>query len=330
MTGHDFAFLICSERSGSNLIASLMNGHPRISAPPPSHMFRLFATNAANYGDLARDANWQILIGDVMDAFAHQLGSWNTVPDRDALLALDRHVLAPVAALYRAEAARDGAAMSFVKENRTARLAGALMAGLPGCRFVFMVRDPRDVAASYLTTDGMPGGVARGTQVWLGDQKDSLALRDNLAAGVLHGLRYEDLLADTPGALSRIAAHLGLAYEPAMLAAHRDARTRRNAARIGAWENLARPVLTGNSGKYRDVLTAAEIEYVELSCLRPMQALGYAPEIVTARPADPAARIAALEPELRAGSYRLETEAEARIRAARLAVIETVKGRHLP
>ena len=331
MTGDDFGFLICSERSGSNLIASLLNGHSAVSAPPPSHMFRLFATNAANYGDLARDDNWRVLVGDVQDAFAHQLGSWNTVPDPDALLAQERRVLAPVAALYRAEAAHDGAALAFVKENHTARFADVLMDQLPGCRFVYMVRDPRDVAASYLTTDGMPGGVARGTGVWLADQVENLALGDRLAeTGRLHRLRYEDLLADTPGRLAGVAAHLGLEYEDRMLEFHRDARTRRNAARIAAWENLARPVQATNSGKYRKVLTEAEIEYVELRCLAPMRALGYAPDIVTAPPADAAARIAALEPLLRPGDYRLETEEEAAIRARRLAVIETVRNRRLP
>lgn len=334
MTGDDFAFLICSERSGSNLITSLLNGHSRISAPPPSHMFRLFATNAANYGTLTRDDNWQLLLQDVMAAFAHQLGSWNTAPDLDSLAArpLDRSVLAPVAALYRDEAAHDGAATVFVKENHTARFAEVLRARMPGCRFVWMVRDPRDVAVSYLTTDGIPGGVARAVEVWLGDQTETLALQARLAAdGILHALRYEDLLADTPGTLAGIAAHLGLDYEDRMLEFHRDARTRRNAARIDAWQNLARPVQSGNTGKYRQVLTEAEIEYVERRCAAQMQALGYGREIFTAAPGPgDAARAEALEPALRPGSYRLDTAAEAEIRARRLAVIETVTSRRLP
>ncbi len=334
MTGRRFAFLICSERSGSNLITGLMNGHPAISAPPPSHLFRLFVTNAANYGDLARDENWQVLLGDVADAFDAQLGSWNTRLGRDGLaaLGLERSAVAPVAALYETEAAHDGASLVFVKENHTARFAADLAAAVPGCRFVYLVRDPRDVAASYLATDGIPGGVARAVEVWSADQADAAALRARPGmAGLVHALRYEDLLADTPGELARIAGFLGLPYEARMLEFHRDPRTRRNAARIDAWKNLSRPVQAGNLGKFRTGLTPDEIEYVELGCGAAMRALGYRPEIVTDPPdaAQAARRIEALRPALRAGSYRVGTGGEFETRRRRLEVIETVRSRRL-
>jgi len=328
-----FAFLICTERSGSNLLTNMLNGHPDISAPPPSHLFRLFASNAANYGALDKDANWRILLQDVVQAFAHQLGSWNTSLDVIDLLACDlpRTVIAPIAELYRAEAAFDGANMVFVKENHTARFADVLQRQLPGCRFVYMVRDPRDVAASYLATDSMPGGVERAIDVWATDQAENLRLQQNSSNQTLHALRYEDLLADAPGCLSQISAFLGLEYDPAMLAFHRDDRTRRNAKRIDAWKNLAKPVLSGNSGKYRQSLSAAEIEYIELHCHALMRAFGYTPDIVTNPPESGAVaqRCAELLPQLRPGAHKIATPTEIDIRERRLAMIETVKARHL-
>lgn len=335
MNGECFSFLICSERSGSNLVTGILNGHPAISAPPPSHLFRLFASNAENYGDLENDDNWAVLLDDVVRVFEAQLGSWNTALGVEDLAArgLERSALAPVAELYRNEAAHDGADMVFVKENHTARFAAALRRAMPGCRFVFMVRDPRDVAASYLATDGIPGGVERAVEVWSADQAETLALlRQPGMQGAVHSLRYEDLLADTPGELTRAAAFLGLQYDPAMLAFNRDGRTRRNAERIDAWKNLAQPVQTANSGKYRQTLTPAEIEYVELRCQALMRAFGYACDIVTTLPDDAATarRSAALQPQLRPGSYRIETEAEMDIRKRRQAMIDTVIARRLP
>ena len=219
MNGDRFAFLICSERSGSNLLTTLLNGHSEITAPPPSHLFRLFATNAQNYGALERDENWHILLSDVLAAFDRQLGSWNTSLNFDELVArnLDRSVLAPIAELYHTEAGHDEASMIFVKENHTARFAHLLRDEMPGCRFIFMVRDPRDVAASYLSTDGIPGGVERAVEVWSDDQIENLALRRSISDEILHYLRYEDLLANAPSSLDPAVGFLGLDYEPEML-----------------------------------------------------------------------------------------------------------------
>ncbi len=330
-----FAFLICSERSGSNLLTSLLNGHPDISAPPPSHLFRLFAGNAVNYGDLTQDSNWRTLLQDVADAFAAQLGSWNTVLGAGDLAAraLKRQTLAPVAELYLNEAAHDDARLVFVKENHTARFAPALREALPGCRFVFMVRDPRDVAASYLTTDGIAGGAERAVDVWCGDQAETRdLLRQTAWQEAVHCLRYEDLLADPLGEVARLTGFLGLEHDPAVMAFYRDPRTRRNAGRIDAWKNLARPVQSGNAGKYRKVLTRAEIEYVELCCRELMQSFGYDCDIVTEPPGTAilSRRIAALRPRLRPGSYRLGTDAEIETRRRRLAIIERVRARRLP
>lgn len=333
MTDPRFSFLICSERSGSNLLTSLLNAHGQVSAPPPSHLFRLFASNTANYGSLARDENWDVLIGDTANAFAAQLGSWNTFVEARDLHKLDlpRHPLAPVMALYQHEATHDGATHIFVKENHTARFAETLCQHMGDLRFVFMTRDPRDVAASYLASDGIPGGVLTAVERWEADQGETQALRqDPVWAGRIHFLRYEDLIADNEPTLRAICAHLDLPFDPAMGAFHQHPRTQRNAKRIEMWKNLARPVMAGNAGKYRAALTREEITFIELRCGALMRAFGYAPDIVTDLPDDATTRAGSLLPYLRDGAYRLQNEEEAAIRERRLAAIGQVLARRLP
>jgi len=331
MSNLAFTFLIASERSGGNLIASLMNAHSAICAPPPSHLFRLFASNAANYGDLGRDENWSLLLREVIAAFEAQLGSWNTAPTLEGLrsAAIRRNMAEPLRAIYEAEARRDGARHVFVKENQTARFAAFLLAHFRPCRFVFLVRDPRDVAASYLSTDGIPGGVARAVEVWREDQEANRRLLEQLhGSGLVHSLRYEDLLADPRAELAGLMKFLDLEFEPAMLGFHRDGRVRRNAERIAAWGNLARPLLAGNAGKFASQLTAAEIEYVELCCFELMRPFGYAGRIITDVPGEEdRARIDWLRPTLREGRYRLRSDEEREVRQRRLEMIETVKTR---
>lgn len=329
-----FSFLICSERSGSNLLLSILNAHSRICAPPPSHLFRLFCTNAQNYGSLSDDSNWHILLQDFMEAFDNQLGRWRTNVSFSHLSerCSQRHVLEPVRLAYELEADQVGADHVFVKENHTAEFAPDLHAFLPSCRFVHMIRDPRDVAASYLSTDGIPGGVERAVRVWSRDQARAAEVSGSgeLAPLVLT-LRYEDLLASPAEVLTGLMSHLGLEFEDKMLDFHQSEQVRNNVSRVAAWNNLSRPIMKNNAGKFAGTLTEAEIEYVELLCHDLMEKHGYGPQRVvgTVDTEQSKRRAAELLPELRPGRYELGSENEQKVRERRLAVIHKVTARRL-
>ena len=89
---------------------------------------------------------------------------------------------------------------------------------VPGARFVAMVRDGRDVAASFIKRTG---SAASGRQRWLQDNAALLGAAD--AADVLI-VRYEDLVAAPEAELRRICAFAGLPYRPEMLDYHRTPR----------------------------------------------------------------------------------------------------------
>ncbi len=330
----DLVFLICTERSGSNFITSLMNGHSQISGPPPSHLFRLFATNRRNYGDLETDHNWTTLLEDIVMSFDCKLGSWSTgVTVEELRQRVERRSVAEVLRfLYEKEAEHDGAGVLFVKENHTYSFAPFLLAHYPGCRFVWAVRDPRDVASSWVSTRSIPGGVARAVEVWLEDQTASQTLYHQLRdSGRVALSRYEDLVRDPTRAIRRLTDYLGLRYEDRILEFHNQPRTVDNAARIDAWANLGRPVLRDNTGKYRQVLSPADRRYVELACYELMAELGYTCELVTERPdAETAAReLEALRPTVDPGDYAIPSEEEKEIRARRLDAIHRVLHRRL-
>lgn len=329
-----FVFLICSERSGSNFITSLMNGHPRICGPPPSHLFRLFGTNRGNYGDLARDRNWDTLVADFVESFWCKLGSWATTVTAEDLAGRVRRRSAAelLRILYESEAEHDGASHVFVKENHTYTFAPFLLAHFPGCRFVRMVRDPRDVASSWVSTRSIPGGVAKAVEIWLRDQEGASTLYHQLRdSGRIRLVRYEDLIRDTPRALRRLTEFLDLPYEERMLEFYNERRTVENAERIDAWANLRRPVLSDNTGKYRRVLSEADRRYVELSCFEPMTRLGYTCDLV-AEPPDADQRAAELETlatSINPGGYAIPHGEEQEIRERRLAAIDRVLNRRL-
>lgn len=329
-----FIFLVASERSGSNFITSLMNGHRVVSGPPPTHLLRLFGTNGSNYGDLGLEKNWRTLIDDVVLNFTCKLGSWNTSLSAEQLLrrAGGRTTAEPIRLLYEEEARHDGASHVFVKENRTYRFADYLMDGFRGCQFVLLVRDPRDVASSWVRTPSIPGGVKEAVDTWLEDQEGGRELLSRLQpTGRIRLVRYEDLVTEPEASIADLLNFLGLPPDNKMLEFHRSERTQKNAARIQAWGNLARPILRDNKRNYVDVLTEDDVLYVELRCYELMRAFGYSTEklgvSVSSRKREETVR--ALAPTISGGSYVIERDEERAIREQRLAAINTVLTREL-
>lgn len=327
-----FVFLMCSERSGSNFLTNLAGGFPSISAPPPTHLFRLFANARSGYGDLEAEANWRILISDVVENLEAKLGTWRTSVDEAELHrdARCRHPFELLRIAYEKEAQADGAQHSFIKENQTYAFVDALLDFYHDCRFVMMVRDPRDVASSWVRTDSIPGGVRKAVDTWHRDQAGALPVYLSLAeAGRALLLRYEDLLAEPGRKLGELAEFLNIPFDPAVFDFYKDDRTRANAARIKAWENTGRPIMRDNAGGYRKTLTAADVRYIELRCAALMDRFGYPLETIVAGERNDGEEMARLEPQLSAGRHVIDNGAEAEIRQRRLEALERVLGRDL-
>jgi hypothetical protein len=232
--------------------------------------------------------------------------------------------------VYRHEAESNGKRVVVVKENQTARLTPLLLAFFPGARYIFMVRDPRDMALSYKLSSAMPGGVRQGVDLWLRDQRDNLEVYGMLrSTGRIVLTRYEDLLAETESELDRICVFLGLEYSPSMLEFHQHDLTIANAARIGAWRNLARPILQNNAGRYREELSEVEIKFIEQSCAAEMRFFGYHRDHRDA--ADEPLPLSQLLEEYEAQevppSADAITDEEAAVRAARRVIIDRVMSR---
>jgi len=314
-------FLISSERSGSNLITRLLDAHPRVCGPAPSHLVRLLAGRADRFGDLRDDNAWTRLLTFAVDLLETNLVPWRT---DWTVAALKRQVpVRSLASLVRtvveAEARAHGADVLFLKENRLHRVLPFVLHAFPDARFVALVRDPRDMALSWKSSAVLRGDVVRAAEVWREDQAALLTLLGQMPRSI-HLLTYEALVQDAPAALADVCAFLGLEPDAAMLDFHRGAAARDAAARSSAWRNLARPVLSGNAAKWRAGLDADEAAHVEQVCGPVMTAFGYVPAM--ASPPDPAALAARLAARERHDkpAYADVPAAERQRRAERAAV----------
>lgn len=278
---------MCSERSGSNLIRSILNAHPQIYAPEPIHL-GAFWERQSDFGDLTEDARWRALLRAIVDFLEEWSGTlhpsldlrveelWSAVPRRD-LAALYEHV-------YARGLAASGKSRLFIKENHTGQRAGLLLARFPGAQLVYQVRDPRDFLASCKRMRRFKYGSAEGAlAVWCADQRAALSLVDRLGPGQVFSGRYETLIHEPERHLEGLCRFLGVPFVDQMLEFHQTADAKRAAAHE-AWRNLGRPIMRDNSGRYADTLTPDEIALVEHHAHVLMSRLGY--EVV--RPPDPA------------------------------------------
>ena len=275
-----FDFLICSERSGSNLIAKVLDGHPQVCGPFPSHMMRTFCPRYYLYGDLDQEANWTDLTEDVAEYLANIFAQWESAASGEELRekCATRTLTEIIRYAYEKEARARGKERVFVKENHAYEFIPFTLANFPRSRFVWLVRDPRDMALCQRDSI-LSGGVQTAVKAWKPDQAESLKVYGYLKdTGRILLLKFEDLFSRADDTTRRLCDFLELPYDPEMLDFHKNANVARNAGAISAWEDLGRPIIADNFNNYQSGLSETEIRFVEAVCREEMQALGYAPD----------------------------------------------------
>ena len=189
----DPLFLLSSERSGSTLLRVAMNAHPRICGPSPPHLLSTFPLLIHLYGDLADDESFHRLAADMLDMVEHQMGKWESRMTIDELIGKEseRSFAALFAALYSHEAAARGKRRSFVKDNGMCQFAFFAHALFPKARFIYLVRDVRDVVSSWLQSSVHFGDHRQAAEVWATEQAEALRAYSVLhGSGTIHLVRY--------------------------------------------------------------------------------------------------------------------------------------------
>jgi hypothetical protein len=183
----DPVFIICSVRSGSTLLRMLLNAHPAVHAPHELHLGGL-QVRAASKRTAAAFSELDIPSVEL----EHLL--WDRV-------------------LHR-ELQRSGKQVLVEKTPNNALIWQRLVACWPDARFLFLLRHPATVAASWADAHA---GRRSHDEVLAKVVKSMRAVevaRHNLPGMTL---RYEELTADPVMQTRRICRFLALDWDPAML-----------------------------------------------------------------------------------------------------------------
>jgi hypothetical protein len=258
-------WIFCSNRSGSTWLSSMMGeieGHEVWNEPLVGKLFGdLYYAGAAGHQKVKH-----YILGD------YHKGSW--------LDSIQSFVLSEATARFP-EVAEGG--YLIIKEPNGSIGAPLLSEAMPASRVIFLVRDPRDVAASGLDAarKGSWQYENAADRGWkreaLADNQPDVWVRRRAQNYVRHAgkardayeahkgpkvlIRYEELRDDTPGTMERLYSTLGIQVGGEELA---------RAVEKHAWENI--PEKEKGQGKFyrrakpggwREDLTPGQVEIVE-------------------------------------------------------------------
>jgi len=268
-------FIIGTERSGSNLLRLILNAHPALCVPHPPHILKYFGPLAASYGDLDDPPRLARLVRDVRGLIAAHIHPWEDIPSAKEIAAANPHSLVEVFfAVYdvccrRAGKHRWGCKSTFVIDHLE-----EVLAACPEARFIWLVRDPRDVAVSSRRSMFSPCHPWLTARLWLRQQEvGQRSVAAHPESFLL--LRFEELLTEPEATVRRVCAFLGENFTPAMLEFHQTAAARQSSALSACWQNTGLPIQANNRECYRRELSRAELALVEGVCGRLMDDLGY-------------------------------------------------------
>jgi hypothetical protein len=210
-------FIAGTEKSGTTWLQVMMDAHPEVACRGEGQfgdrLLPFLGEAVARYNDMVGRFNFHVF---------RETGGFPTL-DRESEDVLARTAIGLLLARYG-----DAPAVKAVGEKtpHTVRHISRLETLFPEARFIFLVRDGRDVATSmwFFNQRGLEPGqtpiplaeaVRHHARLW---RRDLDAIQAFLArrpeGGII--LRYEDLHADAPAQLARPFRLLGLAADPAI------------------------------------------------------------------------------------------------------------------
>jgi hypothetical protein len=271
-------FLLCTERSGSNLITKLLNAHSKICGSSTKHIMNPVFRNLFRYGLLNNTENWDKLLKDILNLYQVKFSVWKSSLTFDELKnnTSEGDYIGLINYIFDKEAALNNKNVVFVKENHIYEFFPYIHKYYPNSKYLYQVRDPRDVALSWKKNPTHKGGVVKAATQWKHDQQQYLKLYHFLnEENKVIKLRYEDLISNTPLELEKILNFFGLNFESDILNFYKDELTKENSKTQHAWNNLSKSVMSENSNKFLNELSEIEVQVIEKICYFEMKQLNY-------------------------------------------------------
>ncbi len=259
-------FIMGCPRSGTTLVAQILDSHSRIAVYLETNYYALFRSDLDWYGDLGQTSNLERLISNVLEAIRVQGVTPPAVEDLlKALVAPTfEGVLTTLLHLY---AQQQGKVIAGEKSPMHCRYLAEILENFPESPVIYVMRDPRDVVRSMQKAFGVRTDGA--VELW-----NEAFLSYSEASRPVHLVRYEELVRKPVEAVGAMCAFLGQSYEPTMLRFFE--RIPEHIRRISPIDlsKLSGPVVPTSVGNFREMSTR-DLAWIEAACAVGMGEMGY-------------------------------------------------------
>ena len=270
--------LLASERSGGNLLRVVLGSHSEIAAPSPVHFLINLDPLLPLYGDLSIDASFREACQDVSRFLQYQIAGHGEPPEPEALFenARERSLIGLMDVAFHLVMRSSGATRILLKENEAFRYAHRLANGYPDIRFVYLVRDGRDSALSWLKSPNHFGGISHIARTWRDEQRACLSLLcDPSLSDRIRVIHYEDLVSTPREIVESLCEFIDVDFEESMLEFHGRDEIVEQSAGVRNWENLSKPIMEQNFNKHQKELGWWRSQAFNQIAHRELAALGY-------------------------------------------------------
>ena len=277
VSGFEPIFVVGVSRSGTTLLASMLNAHRRISCGPETFFFPRLARvelpkvlsdprwprRATRFITSMRLGGSDVRIHDLFERSAEQI-------DAD-LRAQPPSVTAMLGALTGARAAQEGKPRWAEKTPNHLLYLHDIRRYYPRAPVVRIVRDPRDVALSLTKVPFGSSSKLANLYLWLERDERSWRFFDEDAYSLT--IRFEDLVSNPRAVLTRVCEHAGETFDEAML----TARTGSGLASSIEWwkERAGQPVDRRRAERWRRHYSAEEAVAAGVICHAGLRRYGY-------------------------------------------------------
>lgn len=265
-------FIAGPDRSGTTLMYSLLASHPNISMVRRTNMWRYFHER---YGDLGDADNFE----RCLDEMLRYRRMRHLQPDEERIrrefLEGSRTYGRLFALFHQHNAERVGRSRWGDKSLHTELFADAVFREFPDAYIVHMVRDPRDRYASVSKRNGQDlDRVGAATARWL---VSSRAGRRNAERypDRYRLVRFEELAEDPESVVRSVCEFVGEPFFAEMLAMNAVPEHRDAGGNSSFGDGTPGTISTRPIGRYREVLSAADVAFIQLVAGRELSRLGY-------------------------------------------------------
>lgn len=258
-------YVISCGRSGSTLLASLLDSHTKLSVPPEEFVL---ANSVVKY-KLYNYLEWKDLSGIITAEFLRAGGTmdWELhspqglIQDLYDLPAKERSfemIIDKIFCAYLEQSGQSGRTWGNKSPMLTDHFDVIYPAIKKNARFIGLVRDGRDVITSILKKNEEADAIWAAKK-WENSIKHINHLEKTLAPQDFLLVKYEDLVENPAEVLTKVLQFLNFEFEETMLHRGNYLKKLGRAGKLEAFQNVANPISKTSVGRWKSNLKAEDL-----------------------------------------------------------------------